>query len=233
MRRLFQVKSPFCSGVSQAAGVLLGLAAGMGLLAADTPALSEAPVEEAAVTAQEAVKPDPQEVEREARTKAVLKALSPPPEPKLFPAAEQLTPDNASLVLTLREHRLRVYAGLALAMEMPVAHGRELTPTPAGEFVVEEKILEPKNISYGFYRNAEGVVIARGIFPALDALPAGAVFEATAPKCAFKLSGGGPLLFAGEATGAPTTDGAVVFPEKIALFLYEKLGPGVRVRVEE
>lgn len=227
MRRLSQVKNPFQKRSRIVVLTLAVVAWGTASLWAE----ENAPAAPAPVVPTENATPEVSA--QQAKTNALIKALSPPPEPKLFPAAETLTPENASLVLTLREHRLRVFAGLALAIEVPVAHGRSLTPTPSGEFTLEEKILEPKNISYGVYRNAQGVVLARGVFPALDALPAGGTFEASAPKCAFKLSAGGPLIFAGEATGAPTTDGAVVFPEKIALFLYEKLGPGVRIRVEE
>ncbi len=234
MRLNLQVKTPF---LFLALVFILGSGGGIAG-GAEAPAVEGGT--EATEGAGAAVAPTPEEAaaartaaERVAKVAALIKLLCPPPEPKVLPAAETLTSANAAMVLSLRDHRLRVFAGATLAVEVPVAHGRPFSPTTPGEFSIEEKTIDPKNVNYGLYRTTQGVVLARGVFPALDALPAGGVFEPVIPKCAFKLSGGGPLIFAGEATGAATTDGAVVIPDKVALFLYEKLGPGVKIRVEE
>ncbi len=52
---------------------------------------------------------------------------------------------------------------------------------------------------------------------------------AIAPKAVLQLSEEGPLVFGGEATGAATTDGTLVLPDRIALLLHELLPVGLPV----
>jgi hypothetical protein len=46
-----------------------------------------------------------------------------------------------------------------------------------------------------------------------------------------QLSDDGPLIIGGEATGAATTDGTLVLPDKIAILLHETLPLGMKVTI--
>ena len=160
---------------------------------------------------------------------AVQRALRPPDEPRRFPAADMLDARPVTIRIVLHEHKLRIFNGDALAIESPIAHGRSISPTPQGEFTLAGKQASPKDLNYGHLRNAAGAILARGVFAKLDPLPVGAIFDEVIPKCLLRLSEGGPVIFAGEATGAATSDGAVILPDKIAVFLFEKVPTGTRI----
>ena len=136
------------------------------------------------------------------------------------------------LRLSLSEHRLRVFSGDELAIDCPASTGRTGCPTATGEFAIESKAVQPKGLDYGHIVAPDGTVLVRGAFSRRDPLPAGTVFNPILPKCAFKSSTGGPVIFAGEATGASTTDGSVIIPDKIALLLYDKIEAGVKLFIE-
>ena len=166
------------------------------------------------------------------KTAAAVKSLRSPDSARLHPAADALSAATAHIRISLRNHRMEVFAGEELAVECPIAHGRPASPTAEGEFTISAKIAEPKGLNYGHIREANGTIRVRGVFGKYEPLPAHTVFDLATPKCAFKLQGEGPLIFAGEATGAATSDGSIVIPDKIALFLFEKLEVGVRVTIE-
>jgi hypothetical protein len=168
----------------------------------------------------------------DSKTAALLKSLHPPLEPRLFPVVDRLNIKNTIVRISVGGHRLRIFSGEELALDCPAATGRPGSATPEGEFTLSEKVVEPKGLDYGHIIGADGTILMRGVFGKHDPLPAGASFDAVVPKCAFRLSAGGPLLFAGEATGAATTNGAVVIPEKIALLLFDKLEPGTKIAIE-
>lgn len=166
------------------------------------------------------------------QTAAVLRCLAMPPEVKFFPAAETIKSAEARVVVSLRERKLRLYDGPELALETPIAVGRVSSPTPDGEFVLAEKTGELRQVGYGHLRSPEGTILLRGIFQKFDPVPPGAVFDSVTPRYGLRLSGAGPLLFPGEATGAATTDGSIVFPDKLAQFFYDVLVPGSRIIIE-
>ncbi len=176
--------------------------------------------------------PDPTPPALDAKTAELVRALRPPVDTRLSAIADSLQPSEVEVKISLSEHRLQVFARGEVAVECAIAHGRAISATPEGEFRVESKTTEAKGLTYGHVRRADGSILIRGVFGKIDPLPADTTFDPVTPKCAFKLSGDGPLLIAGEATGAGTTDGTVVIPDKIALFLYDKLAPGVKVVIE-
>ena len=163
---------------------------------------------------------------------AVQRALRPPEEPRLLPAAETIEGRTVVIRIVLHEHKMRVFSGEQLAIESPIAHGRSISPTPQGEFTLVGKQASPTRLNYGHLRNAAGAILARGVFAKLDPLPVGAIFDEVIPKCLLKLSDGGPRIFAGEATGAATSDGSVILPDKIAVKLFQSVPAGTKVIIE-
>lgn len=160
---------------------------------------------------------------------SLLRSLHPPAPHRLHPVIDRIPRVPVRVEISLAERRLRVLSGRTVALEAPVSVGRSGRESPAGEFALESKVIQPKGLEYGRVLDAAGTVLMRGFFPRHDPLPAGATFEPVVPKCGFRLTEGGPLIFAGEATGAATTDGSIVIPEKIALLLYDKLPAGTAV----
>lgn len=171
----------------------------------------------------------PDELPADPRLAALVRLLRPVIEPKVHPAAESRLPRATSLEVSLSTHRLRVVQGVEVLVESPVATGRTLSPTPEGTFAVAAKPASPTTPRYGHYRSRAGTLLVRGVFPEIDPLPPDAVFDEIAPKGVLQLSGEGPLIFGGEATGVATTDGTLVLPDRIALLLHEKLPLGLPV----
>jgi hypothetical protein len=166
--------------------------------------------------------PDPQ-------VATLLRLLRPVAEPKVHPQAEARLALATGIEVSLDAHWLRVLQGDTVLIESPLATGRALSPTPEGTFTVSAKPPLPSSLRYGHYRTKTGALLLRGVFPKIDPLPPEAVFDQIVPKGLIKLSGDGPMMFGGEATGAATTDGALVLPDRIALLLHEKLPLGVPV----
>lgn len=160
---------------------------------------------------------------------ALVRLLRPVVEPKLHPEAEARLPRATGIEVSLSTHRLQVVQEGEVLVESPVATGRTLSPTPEGHFVVIAKPASPTTPRYGHYRSRAGALLVRGVFPDIDPLPPDAVFDEIAPKGVLRLSGEGPLIFGGEATGVATTDGTLVLPDRIALLLHEKLPVGLPV----
>jgi hypothetical protein len=160
---------------------------------------------------------------------ALLRVLRPPPEPRVHQEAESRLPLATKVEISLAECRLRVRHHEDVLVETPVALGRTLSPTPEGSFTLAAKPDGAPSLRYGHFRTRSGALLMRGVFPKIDVLPPDAVFDPIAPKGVMVLSDGGPLVFGGEATGAATSDGTVVMPDRIALMLHEKLPLGLPV----
>lgn len=162
---------------------------------------------------------------------ALVRLLRPVAEPKIHEEAAARLGQATRMEVSLAQHRVRVMQGEEMLVEAPLATGRPLSPTPEGAFVLESKPAAPASLRYGHYRARSGILLVRGVFPKIDPLPPEAVFDPIVPKGVLKLSGEGPLLFGGEATGAATSDGSLVLPDKIAALLHEKLPLGLAVIV--
>jgi hypothetical protein len=185
----------------------------------------------AAALAQELPMPSPTAPPAET-VAAVQRALRPPGDPYVHPEIDSLLGAPVLIRVELGAHRLRVLSGDTVAIESPIAHGRAASPTAQGEFTLVGKQASPTGLNYGHLRNAAGAILARGVFQKIDPLPVGAIFDEVIPKCALRLSEGGPRVFAGEATGAATSDGAVILPDKVAVLIFQAVPAGTKVIIE-
>jgi hypothetical protein len=185
----------------------------------------------AGIEASESESPAAPEPAPDPQVTALLQLLRPVAEPKVHPQAEALLPLATRIEISLDAHRLRVLQGETVLVESPLATGRALSPTPEGSFILA--VMGPTlpwRLRYGHYRTRAGALLLRGVFPRIDPLPPEAVFDPIVPKGMLKLSGeDGPLIFGGEATGAATSDGSLVLPERIAILLSENLRLGLPV----
>ncbi|MFN0128375.1 MAG: L,D-transpeptidase [Verrucomicrobiales bacterium] len=186
----------------------------------------------AAVSATTAVNPKPAaDPPPDPKIAAVVRLLRPVPDAVVHPEAEARLARATRVEVALATHRLRVYHAEEVLIDSPLATGRALSPTPEGEFTLAAKPTPPNSLRYGHFRTQTGSLLVRGVFPKIDSLPADAVFDAVTPKGLMQLSGDGPLIFGGEATGAATTDGSLVLPDRIALLLHQTLAIGLTVKV--
>jgi|GEM_PF-2216018 len=165
---------------------------------------------------------------------ALFLLLRPVAEARIHPGAESRLPQATGIAVSLAQHRLRVLLGAEVLLEAPLATGRPLSPTAEGSFTLAAKPATPlpSPFRYGHFRTKAGALLIRGVFPKIDPLPADAVFDPVAPKTVLQLSGEGPLIIGGEATGAATSDGTLVLPDKIAALLHETLPLGLAVTIE-
>jgi hypothetical protein len=162
---------------------------------------------------------------------ALVRLLRSAPEPQIHPQAEARLPLATGIEVSLGLFRLRVVQRGDVLVESPLAVGRALSPTPEGTFTLAAKPETPTSLRYGHYRTRSGALLMRGVFPKIDLLPPDAVFDPIEPKGLMQLSDQGPFLFGGEATGAATSDGTLVLPDRIALLLHEKLPLGLPVTI--
>lgn len=193
-------------------------------LSEPTPADTRSAVADATAAAPTPVEPAP-----DPKVALLIRLLRPVTETKLHPEAEARLPHATGMEISLVTHRLRVMQGAEVLVDSPLATGRPLSPTPEGSFTVAAKIAPPASLRYGHYRSKTGALLVRGVFPKIDPLPAEAVFDQIVPKGVLQLSGEGPLIVGGEATGAATSDGTLVLPEKVAALLQETLQLGLSV----
>jgi hypothetical protein len=194
------------------------------LIAAAPPATNE--------QAPPSPSPPPHEPPRDPKQDILIRLLRPVPDTVLHPEAEKRLPQATAIIVTLDQHRLRILQNTETLVDAPVASGRPLSPTPEGDFTLAHKPASAPSLRYGHYRTASGSLLVRGAFPKIDPLPVEAVFDPVTPKIMFQLSNDGPLLIGGEATGAATTDGTLVLPDKIAVLLHDTLPLGLKVTIE-
>ncbi len=164
--------------------------------------------------------------------RALLKLIRSPEDWRILAEGDSLTSASAVIRISLAEHRMRIFNDKTLVAECPVAHGRPTAPSPEGTFSVTTKQTVVKGLDYGHLIGPDGKILLRGVFSKLDPIPPRATFDPASPKCAFRLSDDGPIIFAGEATGAATSDGSIVIPERVAVYLFEKIEPGAKVVIE-
>ena len=175
--------------------------------------------------------PTPHEPARDPKQDILIRLLRPVPDTLLHPDAEKRLPQATAIIVALDQHRLRLLQYTETLVDAPVASGRPLSPTPEGDFTLATKPTSAPSLRYGHYRTSAGTLLVRGAFPKIDPLPVEAVFDPVTPKMILQLSDDGPLIIGGEATGAATTDGTLVLPDKIAILLHETLPLGVKVTI--
>lgn len=176
--------------------------------------------------------PTPHEPAKDPKQDILIRLLRPVPDTLLHPEAEKRLPQATAIIVALDQHRLRILQNTEILVDAPVASGRPLSPTPEGDFTLATKPTSAPSLRYGHYRTAAGTLLVRGAFPKIDPLPVEAVFDPVTPKMMLQLSDDGPLIIGGEATGAATTDGTLVLPDKIAILLHENLPLGLKVTIQ-
>ena len=147
---------------------------------------------------------------------------------------DQVTPENAHVVVSLSRQRAYLMAGDAVAIDSPVSSGRAGHTTPAGTFHIMEKDRSHMSNIYGNYVDHTGRVVRSGISSKIDAAPAGCHYEGAPMLWFMRLTGEGVGMHVGILPGYAASHGCVRMPSDIAPMFYEKvrLGTPVVVKVD-
>ena len=144
---------------------------------------------------------------------------------------DQVTPENAHVIVSLGRQRAYLMAGDAVAIDSPVSSGRAGHSTPTGTFHIMEKDRSHMSNIYGNYVDRNGLVVRSGISAKIDAAPAGCHYEGAPMLWFMRLTGEGVGMHVGILPGYAASHGCVRMPSDIAPMFYEKVKLGTTVVV--
>lgn len=154
--------------------------------------------------------------------------------PKAVPRIlDRATADNTRIVVSSGRQRARLYVDGEVAIDTPVSTGKKRGVTPAGEYVVLEKLPEHRSSMHGDFVDSLGRVVMAGVSTRIDAAPAGTVFRMVPQKYFMRLGPDGLALHAGRLPGYPSSDTSVRLPQDIAPLVFQRVKPGTPVKIEE
>jgi lipoprotein-anchoring transpeptidase ErfK/SrfK len=143
----------------------------------------------------------------------------------------QMTPDNASLLVSLSRQRAYVYAGGQLAIDTPISSGKRAGFTPTGNFTIIQKDPNHHSSIYGNFVDSRGRVVRSGVSSRIDSAPSGTRF-AGAPMLYFmRLTNEGVGMHVGILPGYPASHGCIRMPAEITPQIYTRVKLGTPVQV--
>ena len=146
-------------------------------------------------------------------------------------ALEQYAPKNSRVEILLKEQRGRLYINNKIAMDFPVCSGRVGgSETPRGTFRISQKEREHRSSLYGYYVNAQDVVVKRNA-TARDKAPSGSVFKGISMPYWMRFNGA-IGMHVGSVFRSEASHGCVRVPIEACSILFEKLAVGSVVIVK-
>ena len=145
---------------------------------------------------------------------------------------DQLTPDNAKIVVSLSQQRAYLMMNGEVVIDTPISSGRSAVVTPTGSFKITAKEASHKSDAYGNFVTANGEVLETGVSAQYDSAPSGAHFVPVPVKwfCAFSGSFG---FYAGVLPGYPAAHGGIRLPDDIAQIFFQKVKIGTPVVIAQ
>ena len=146
--------------------------------------------------------------------------------------AEQITPDNSYVVISLARQRAWVMFGPEIVyIDTPISSGKRAGMTPTGSFTVMQKDKDHRSSVYGDFVDGRGRTVRRGISRKVDSAPAGTRYVGAPMKFFCRLTGDGVGFHVGKLPGYPASHGCVRLPEEIAPLIFAKVKVGTRVQI--
>jgi lipoprotein-anchoring transpeptidase ErfK/SrfK len=143
----------------------------------------------------------------------------------------QMTPENASVLVSLSRQRAYIYAGGQLAIDTPISSGKKAGFTPTGNFTILQKDPNHRSNIYGNFVDSRGRVVRSGISSRIDSAPSGSHY-AGAPMFYFmRLTNEGVGMHVGILPGYPASHGCIRMPAEIAPQIYIRVKLGTPVQV--
>lgn len=146
--------------------------------------------------------------------------------------AEQITPDNSSVIVSLGKQRAYVMMGEQVYIDTPISSGKRAGMTPKGVFKITQKDPDHRSSIYGNFVDRKGRVVRAGISLKVDSAPSGTRYEG-APMKWFCRFNGAVGMHVGKLPGYPASHGCVRLPEDIAPLIYQKVKVGTVVEVRD
>jgi lipoprotein-anchoring transpeptidase ErfK/SrfK len=146
---------------------------------------------------------------------------------------DQVTPENARILISLSKQRGYLMLDKATAVDSPVCTGKASTPTPRGNFTVIAKNPDSHSDLYGNFVDSHGCIICRFISVKTNPPPEGTHFEGAPMKWFMQLTTDGVGMHGGDLPGRPSSHGCIRFPLEIAARIYQKVRVGTPVEITD
>jgi lipoprotein-anchoring transpeptidase ErfK/SrfK len=143
----------------------------------------------------------------------------------------QMTPDNASVLVSLSKQRAYVYAGNQLAIDTPISSGKKAGFTPTGNFTIIQKDPNHRSNIYGNFVDSRGRVVRAGVSARIDSAPSGTHYEGAPMFYFMRLTSEGVGMHIGILPGYPASHGCIRLPAEIAPQIYARVKLGTPVQV--
>ena len=143
----------------------------------------------------------------------------------------QMTPENASVLVSLSKQRAYVYAGNQLAIDTPISSGKKAGFTPTGHFTIIQKDPNHRSNIYGNFVDSHGRVVRAGVSSRIDSAPSGSHYEGAPMLYFMRLTHEGVGMHVGILPGYPASHGCIRMPAEIAPQIYARVKLGTPVQV--
>jgi lipoprotein-anchoring transpeptidase ErfK/SrfK len=143
----------------------------------------------------------------------------------------QMTPDNASVLVSLSRQRAYAYAGNQLAIDTPISSGKKAGFTPTGNFTIMEKDPNHRSNIYGNFVDSKGRVVRAGVSARIDSAPSGTHYQGAPMFYFMRLTSEGVGMHIGILPGYPASHGCIRMPAEIAPQIYARVKIGTPVQV--
>ncbi|HEV2840637.1 MAG TPA: L,D-transpeptidase family protein [Chthoniobacterales bacterium] len=145
---------------------------------------------------------------------------------------QNVTPDNARVLISISKQRAYLIAGDQVAADSPISSGKRGHTTPTGSFTILQKDKDHRSNIYGDYKDSKGRTVRGGISAHIDSAPSGTRFVGAPMKWFMRLTNGGVGMHVGILPGYPASHGCVRMPEPAAALFYSKVKVGTPAVVE-
>ena len=145
---------------------------------------------------------------------------------------QNVTPDNAHVLISLSKQRAYLMTGDQVAIDSPISSGKRGHTTPTGSFTILQKDKDHRSNLYGDYKDSKGRTVRGGISAHIDSAPSGTHFVGAPMKWFMRLTNGGVGMHVGILPGYPASHGCVRMPEPAAALFYSKVKVGTPAVVE-
>jgi lipoprotein-anchoring transpeptidase ErfK/SrfK len=143
----------------------------------------------------------------------------------------QMTPDNASVLVSLSRQRAYAYAGGQLAIDTPISSGKKAGFTPTGHFTIIQKDPNHRSNIYGNFVDSRGRIVRAGVSSRIDSAPSGSHYEGAPMFYFMRLTNEGVGMHIGILPGYPASHGCIRMPAEIAPQIYARVKLGTPVEV--
>ena len=146
--------------------------------------------------------------------------------------AAVVTPDNASVRISLSRQRAYLMAGDEVYIDTPISSGKKAGSTPTGTFEIVEKDPDHRSNIYGDFVDRRGRVVRAGVSLKVDSAPSGTHYVGAPMRWFMRLTWSGIGMHVGILPGYPASHGCIRLPSEVAALMYQKVKIGTPVTID-